>query len=60
MKYVLKLLKILINVSTPIFGAIQSRIGTAGAKLSGALSSPQQIGGNPYAGSQTSGQNGPQ
>lgn len=49
-----------VNVATPIFGAIQSRIGIAGAKLSGALSSPQQIGGNPYAGSQTPGQNGPQ
>jgi hypothetical protein len=49
-----------VNVATPIFGAIQSRIGTAGAKLSGALSAPPQIGGNPSAGSQTSGQSGPQ
>ena len=49
-----------INVATPIFGSIQSAIGTAGAKLAGALSSPRQIGSNPYAGSQTPGQIGPQ
>ena len=49
-----------INVATPIFGSIQSAIGTAGAKLAGALSSPRQIGANPYAGSQTPGQTGPQ
>jgi len=48
-----------INVATPIFGAIQSAIGTAGAKLAGALSSPQQVGVR-YAGSQTPGQIGPQ
>jgi hypothetical protein len=35
-----------VNVATPIFGAIQSGIGTAGAKLSGAQSSPQQVGRN--------------
>jgi|APCry1669188970_1035186.scaffolds.fasta_scaffold12054_3 hypothetical protein len=35
-----------VNVATPIFGAIQSGIGTAAAKLSGAQSSPQQIGRN--------------
>ena len=49
-----------INVATPIFGSIPSAIGTAGAKLAGALSSPRQIGSNPYAGSQTPGQIGPQ
>ena len=40
-----------INVSTPVFGAVQSTIGIAGAKLSGATSSPQQVGVN-YAGQQ--------
>jgi hypothetical protein len=42
-----------INVATPIFGAVQTAIGTAGAKLSGAQSSPQQIGRN-VAGNQVS------
>jgi len=41
-----------VTVATPIFGAIQSAIGTAGAKLAGAKSSPQQVGANPYAGKQ--------
>lgn len=40
-----------VTVATPIFGAIQSGIGTASAKLSGAQSSPQQVGAN-YAGRQ--------
>ena len=40
-----------VNVATPIFGAIQSGIGTAGATLSGAQSTPQQVGAN-YAGKQ--------
>ena len=41
-----------VTVATPVFGAIQSAIGTAGAKLAGAKSSPQQVGANPYAGQQ--------
>ena len=41
-----------VTVATPVFGAIQSAIGTAGAKLAGAKSSPQQVGANPYAGKQ--------
>jgi hypothetical protein len=41
-----------VTVATPVFGAIQSAIGTAGAKLAGAQSSPQQVGANPYAGKQ--------
>ena len=49
-----------VTVATPVFGAIQSAIGTAGAKLAGAKSSPQQVGANPYAGSQIPGQIGPQ
>ena len=40
-----------VTVATPIFGAVQSGIGTAGAKLSGAQTSPQQVGVN-YAGQQ--------
>jgi hypothetical protein len=40
-----------VTVATPIFGAVQNAIGTAGAKLSGAQSSPQQVGVN-YAGKQ--------
>jgi hypothetical protein len=40
-----------VNVLTPVYGAVQNVIGTAGAKLSGATSSPQQVGTN-YAGKQ--------
>ena len=40
-----------VNVATPIFGAVQSGIGTAGAQLSGAQATPQQVGVN-YAGKQ--------
>lgn len=40
-----------VNVATPIFGAVQSGIGTAGAQLLGAQTSPQQVGVN-YAGKQ--------
>lgn len=40
-----------VNVLTPVYGAVQNTIGTAGAKLSGAQSSPQQVGAN-YAGKQ--------
>ena len=38
--------------ATPVFGAIQSGIGTAGKNLFGAQSSPQQVGSSPYAGTQ--------
>ena len=40
-----------VNVATPVFGAIQSGIGTAGKNLFGAEQKPQPAGGN-YAGGQ--------
>jgi len=44
-----------LNVSTPIFGSTPQTSGTAGAPPSNAQSSPQQIGGAPYAGTSNSG-----
>ena len=42
-------------VSTPIFGSTPQSNGTANSPPSNAQSTPQQIGGNPYAGTSNSG-----